>query len=131
MIDPVAFDREVRELHAFFERWFAGTARPAELKRLDVLDDSFEMIGPDGDLQNVREVRSAIEGAHGRRPIRIEIRNVWVHPSAPVGMYEEWQTTDGRIAGRRSSVVMVNDQSTPNGLRWVHLHETWLPDARR
>ncbi len=130
MIEPSAFENEVRELHAFFERWFAGTAEPAELDRLDVLDDTFRMVGPDGRLQTVGEIRSATEKAYGRRSVRIEIRNVWVHPSAPVGMYEEWQTTDGEVTGRSSSAVMAIDRSAPNGLRWMHLQETWLPDAR-
>ncbi|MFV9673230.1 MAG: hypothetical protein ACNYZH_08385 [Acidimicrobiia bacterium] len=130
MIDGAAFESEVRELHAFFERWFAGTAEPGELERLDVLDDSFHMIGPDGRLQNVDRVRSAIADAYGHRPMQIEIRNVQVHPSAPVGTYEEWQTIDGSITGRTSSAVMKADPLAPNGLRWMHLHETWLPDAR-
>ncbi len=130
MIERAEFETEVRELHAFFERWFAGTAEPTELRRLDVLDDSFHMIGPDGRLRTVNQVRSAIEDAYGHRPMLIEIRNVRVHPSASVGTYEEWQTIDGLVTGRTSSAVMASDRSTPNGLRWMHLHETWLPDER-
>lgn len=130
MIDGAAFEREVKELHAFFERWFVGSAGRAELERLDVLDDSFHMIDPDGRLHNVEHVRCAIADAYGRRSMLIEIRNVQVHPSAPIGTYEEWQTADGSTTGRISSAVMKSDPSAPNGLRWMHLHETWLPDAR-
>lgn len=130
MIDLSAFESEVRELHSFFERWFDGTAEPSEVDRLDVLDGSFHMVGPDGHVHNVDQVRSAIEDGYGRRTMQIEIRNVRVHPSAPTGTYEEWQTIDGEITGRISSAVMSGDPSTPNGLRWMHLHETWLPDAR-
>ncbi len=130
MIELGAFETEVRDLHAFFERWFAGTAEPSELERLDVLDETFQMIGPDGHLHAVDQVRSTIEDAYGRRTLQIAIRNVSVHPVAPVGMYEEWQTIDGRKTGRISSAVMMSDPSAPNGLRWMHLQETWLPDAR-
>lgn len=130
MIHRAAFEAEVRELHAYFERWFAGTAPPTALERLDVLDESFHMIGPDGRLHTVEQIRSAIENAYGLRPMSIEIRNVSVHPSAPVGTYEEWQTIEGEITGRLSSAVMKADSSAPNGLRWMHLHETWLPDDR-
>lgn len=130
MIDRSAFEDEVRQIHAFFERWYAGTAEADELERLDVLDESFRMIAPDGRSHTADEVCSAIEADYGRRSIQIEIRNVWVHPFSPVGMYEEWQTTDGQVTGRISTAVMVEDPSAPNGLRWVHLHETWLPDAR-
>lgn len=130
MIERAAFETEVRQLHTFFERWFAGTAESAELERLDVLDDSFHMIGPDGRMHDVDRVRAAIADAFGHRPMLIEIRNVRVHPSGPIGTYEEWQTIDGDITGRISSAVMKIDPSAPNGLRWMHLHETWLPDAR-
>lgn len=130
MIELAAFETEVRDLHAFFERWFAGTADSDELERLDVLDGSFQMVGPDGRLQTVAQVRAAIEDAYGRRSLHIAIRNVSVHPVAPVGTYEEWQTIDGRVTGRVSSAVMMSDPSAPNGLRWMHLQETWLPDAR-
>jgi hypothetical protein len=130
VIDRAAFETEVCELHAFFERWFAGTSELAELERLDVLDDAFHMIGPDGRVQTVDQVRSAIKDAYGRGPILIEIRNVRVHPSASVGMYEEWQTIDGQVTGRTSSAVMASDHSAPNRFRWMHLHETWLPDRR-
>lgn len=46
MIQPDSFEAEVHELHAFFERWYAGAADPSEISRLDVLADSFVMIGP-------------------------------------------------------------------------------------
>lgn len=130
MIELSAFESEVRELHSFFVRWFAGTAEPSEVERLDVLDSSFHMVGPDGHLLDVDQVRSAIVESYGLRSMRIEIRNVQVHPTAPSGTYEEWQTIDGELTGRISSAVMSGDPSSPNGLRWMHLHETWLPDAR-
>lgn len=130
MIEPTAFEREVRGLHAFFERWFVGTADPAEIGRLDVLDDSFTMIAPDGRAHSARDVRSMIVAARGRRSMQIEIRNVSVLPSLPVGTYEEWQTINGKVTGRISTAVMRIDHSAPNGLRWTHLHETWLPDSR-
>jgi len=107
VIELGAFETEVRDLHAFFERWFAGTAEPSELERLDVLDESFQMIGPDGHLHAVDQVRSTIEDAYGRRTLQIAIRNVSVHPVAPVGMYEEWHAPSGDLAPRRSSVTIV------------------------
>lgn len=97
---------------------------------MDVLADSFVMIGPDGRSSDAEQVRAFVEGAYGRRPTGFEIRNVAVRPDAPVGTYEEWQTVDGVATGRISTAVMVPDPGMPNGLRWVHLHETWLPDLR-
>jgi len=130
VIQPDSFEAEVHELHAFFERWYAGAADPSEISRLDVLADSFVMIGPDGESSDVEEVRAFVEAAYGRRPTEFRVLNVALRPDTPVGTYEEWQTADGVTTGRISTAVMAPEPGTPNGLRWLHLHETWLPDAR-
>ena len=129
-MEVLAFEAEVRELHAFLEGWFAGTADLIEFAGLDMLDDRSQMIAPVGRLQNCNDVCSAIECGCGRRPMQIEIRNVRAHPIAPVGIDEEWKTIDGRVTARISSAVMGIDPSAPHGLEWMHLHEGWLPDAR-
>ena len=64
MIQPDSFEAEVRELHAFFERWYSGAADPSEISRLDVLADSFVMIGPDGGSNDVEEVRACRSKRH-------------------------------------------------------------------
>lgn len=68
--------------------------------------------------------------ARGHRPIRIETTNVVVPPELDLGTYEEWQTTGGVATGRLSTAVMRSVPGFPNGLAWVHLHETRLPDIR-
>ena len=130
MIEPSSFEAEVLELHAFFERWYSGVAALTEFSRMDVLADSFVLIGPDGRSSTVEQVREFVEAAYGRRPTGFEIRNVAVRPHTPVGTYEEWQTVGNATTGRISTAVMMLDPDTPNGLRWVHLHETWLPEVR-
>ena len=47
---------------------------------MDVLADSFVMIGPDGRSSNVEQVRAFVEAAYGRRPTGFEIRNIAVRP---------------------------------------------------
>ena len=44
-MEASAFEAEVRELHAFLEGWFAGTADLVEFAGLDMLDDRSQMIG--------------------------------------------------------------------------------------
>ena len=88
------------------------------------------MIGPDGGSNNVDEVRAFVEAAYRCRPTEFRIRNVALLPDPPVGTYEEWQTADGVTTGRISTAVMTPESGTPNGLRWLHLHKAWLPDAR-
>lgn len=130
MIDPESFGTEVRQLHAFFERWYSGEAESSEVSRLDVLADSFVMIGPDADVAERVDVRASIVAARGRRPMQIEVRNVVVRPELDLGTYEEWQATRGVAIGRLSTAVMRSAPRLPNGLVWAHLHETWLPDIR-
>ena len=36
---------------------------------------------------------------------------------------------DGTITGRVSTAVFRERADTPNGLAWLHVHETWLPPA--
>ena len=129
MIDPEAFETEVHQLHAFFERWYAGTADAAEIQRLDVLSDSFVMIGPDGRTTDGRLVHTAIEQTYGGRWMQVTIRNVSVRPEFDFGTYEEWQTEGGVTTGRLSTAVMHPAPDHPNGLEWIHLHETWLPET--
>jgi len=130
VIEPVSFEAEVRELHAFFGRWYSGAASRSEFSRLDVLAEAFLMIGPDGRTANVVEVRDMIRASYGLRSIDFMIKNVSVRLDAPIGTYEEWQTDSGVTTGRLSTAVMEPAPHQPNGLQWVHLHETWLPDAR-
>lgn len=130
MIEPSSFEAEVRELHAFFERWYSGQADPSEFSRLDVLADAFTMIGPDGRTARVDEVREMVRGAYAQRPIEFTIKNVAVRSDSPVVTYEEWQTDSGVVTGRLSTAVMAPAAHLPNGLQWLHLHETWLPDSR-
>ena len=130
MIEPASFEAEVRELHAFFGRWYSGVADRSESSRLDALADTFVMIGPDGRTAGVEEVRAMIRSAYGQRPIDFMIKNITVRRDVPVVTYEEWQTLSGATTGRLSTAVMTLAPHQPNGLQWVHLHETWLPDAR-
>jgi len=89
VIQTDSFEAEVRELHAFFQRWYSGAADPIEILRLDVLADSFVMIGPDGESSDVDEVRAFVEAAYGRRPTEFKILNVAFHPDTLIGTYED------------------------------------------
>ncbi len=129
-MNAAAFEQEVRELHRFFERWYAGTVDGSAFSRMDVLDPSFVMIGPGGHVFPVDRVRGMVEAGYGNRTIDIEIRNVRIVPGTCVGIYEEWHTGSDGVTGRTSTAVMAPDAAMPNGLRWMHLHETWIPAER-
>ena len=45
--------------------------------------------------------------------------------------YREWQTNTGTTGDitslRLSTAVLCAAPGTPNGVAWLHVHETWLP----
>jgi hypothetical protein len=44
--------------------------------------------------------------------------------------YHELQLNDGVPNQRLSTVVFRQDPAAPNGLVWVHVHETWMETER-
>lgn len=127
---------EIEELHRFFVDWFRGTLprSPAGLSRLsESLDPELVFIAPTGEQHSADELLQGIEGAHGRRPgLEIQIREPEIRSASGaliLASYEEWQREDELETGRITTVVFRRDPGGPNGLRWVHVHEGWLPGA--
>ena len=131
-------EREVIELHVFFESWFGGTvARDgSEAGRLTAcLAPEFELAGPKGTVATREEIVHGVASAWGKDAaggIRIRIKNVRCSELADglwLAKYEEWQEVGGVDRGRRSTAVMRRHDDAPLGIVWVHLHETWMPES--
>ena len=133
---------EVEQLHVFFVGWMGGTieADPGAFRRLDdVLAAEFEMVSPDGEQITRDQLVAGLMAAHGvhagrTRPFRIRITNyrgLSLSNDMHLATYEEWQVIDGETRGRLSTALFRNRKGTPNGVEWVHLHETWMTDAKR
>lgn len=128
-------EREVVELHRFFQSWFTGqVARTDENfgRVANALAQDFLMISPDGVREDRDAILKAIEEAWGRRPPgfsvwiqQLEVR--WSGPDVVLLTYEEWQADIGETRGRLSSALFRVNVDAPLGVEWVHLHETWLP----
>ncbi len=125
-------EREVIELHRFFEDWFCG--RTEDFARAEaVLADSFVVISPRGELRTRQMLLDDLRDARGCRrgdgfEIRIERCEVRaVEFGLALATYEEWQRLEAREAGRISTALFRVDREAPCGVQWVHLHETWLP----
>ena len=127
--------REVEDLHRFFVGWMTG-ALPKdafETQFLSRLAPDFRMVTPRGVLLNLDQLQTSLRRTRATNPdMRIAIRNVRVHtvsPSHVLATYEEWQhhamapspSQNARIA----SVVF----ERTGGLRWLQVHETWLPES--
>jgi len=125
---------EVAELHGFFADWFNGTApdTDAAFSRFAVaLAPGFTMVVPGGGTVTRNDVLEAVRTAHGSGTTTIWIKNHvhrWSSADAALVGYEEWQTRDNATRGRASTALFVADPAGPNGVQWVHVHETWLPE---
>lgn len=130
--------REIHELHQFFQEWFNGSLADSDegfARFSDVLAPGFTIVAPDGVergrdviLDTVRAGRGSDVGA------RIWIEHVQIRHTLRetiVATYEEWRRSAGQTPkGRLSTVVFGRDESAPNGLVWLHVHETWLPATK-
>jgi len=120
---------EVAELHRFFERWLSGETE--DFARCEAaLADDFTMIGPDGRLVDRPTLVAGLRAAHKARRVRIEIRNFdgrQVDDRLFLATYQEWQDQGNEIRGRQSTALFGRKEPAPNGVAWIHLHETWLP----
>lgn len=128
--------REVVALHETIEGWLAGTLPKTEdayARFRDAMAEDFVIISPRGTLSNRIAIVDSLREAHGvrDRSFKISIRNVrtrLLRPPLALLTYEEWQHDGKNTTARLSSVWLRDDPSAPDGIAWVHLHETWLPD---
>ena len=135
MKEPEACEREIRSLHAFFVDWYTGSIEEDGFERFDdALAPSFEMVTPDGEVLTRDEIRGYVhekKDEHADGAFSIEIRNVEaveVSERRALMRYEEWQTTgeEWETNGRLSTALFGTSEEAPEGVDWLHLHETWL-----
>jgi hypothetical protein len=126
-------EKEIIQLHHFFQDWFNGDLSPTDRsfsRLIDALDPEFKMVTPRGTILERGELLENLRTAHySHREMRIWIENVMVHSQVGdifIVTYEEWQEIKGRITSRFSSAIFKTCPSAPNGVCWIHLHETWI-----
>lgn len=122
---------EIVELHDFFERYFLGDE--GSIERFEsVLDPGFTMIGPHGGHSNRTEVLEEVRQGHGHSESLVIVtsdhRLLTESDTTIVAEYIETHELADRSNRRWSTVVFVADPTTPNGVAWVRVHETWIPD---
>lgn len=132
------YEREITQLHVFFVQWFDAHLPQTETafrRFADVTAPSFTLISPQGHLTRRDDLVKGLYQAHGQRPgWRIWIENAVLRQAdAPLALltYEEWQAHEGITTARLSTVLFQQvpaSDATPNGLLWLHVHETWLPN---
>ena len=125
--------REIAELHQFFEDWFCGRVELSEerfARFTSVMAEEFHLILPSGAMIDRSQAVPWIWNMHGTRPTtRMWVDKVQVISRCAgcwVAVYEEWQESPDERTVRLSSALLGDDADAPNGLRWLHVHETWI-----
>lgn len=127
--------REITQLHQFFQSWFNGEIDDTDdqYDRLEhVLASEFVLITPEG-MENersrlIRGLRSA-HGGNRDNPVKIWVEDIRCrHHEGNVAVftYHEWQEKKGDKKGRLSTVLFRRKDEIPEGVEWLHVHETWL-----
>ncbi len=124
---------EVVDLHRFIERWLTG-AVPATGEAFErmpsVLADGFVIVSPGGVITAREALLNEFHAAHGSRPegFTVRIDDLRIRRNMGdlcVATYEEWHR-DGREETARIATALFGPRDeTPNGVEWLHLHETW------
>ncbi|MFB4317870.1 DUF4440 domain-containing protein [Actinomadura sp. 21ATH] len=124
---------EIVEHHRFIESWLRGTAAATAVAGfLDMHAPDFTWYDPDGTLHTLPDLSPAMGKAHGTAPgLRLRIREPRVLLEADgmvVATYEEHHHHEEqrRHEARRAVAILVPDPGARHGLRWRHLHETWI-----
>jgi len=129
-------EREIRDLHDFFARWYCGRADPDEFRTVErALAPTFEILAPDGTVTDRDGILSHIRsegGSYEPGEFDIDVRNVEpvdVRDDRALVRYEECQERPDGANGRISTALFgparspVADQQD---VEWLYLHETWL-----
>jgi len=128
-------EAEVLDLHQFFVEWLTGAFPRTEesfARFSDGMAEGFVFINPSGVLSEkavmVRDGEAA-HGVHKDTGFRIWIEDIQCRPLADdlcLATYKEWQEISGLINGRLSTALFRSREGAPNGVEWLHVHETWL-----
>ncbi|MFQ5973360.1 MAG: hypothetical protein ACE5Q3_13605 [Alphaproteobacteria bacterium] len=128
---------EVEDLHRFFVEWMSGSlprTREAFARVTDVIAPGFLIVSPAGVVTERAPLIAELDAAHGRRVNPQAPFRIWIekyrrrHPMGDLALvtYEEWQSLAGVTTARISTALFRRKAGTPNGVEWLHVHETWL-----
>ncbi|MEM9380251.1 MAG: hypothetical protein AAGB93_09920 [Planctomycetota bacterium] len=125
------FADEVRDLHAFFDAWFAGRVEETDdaFERFGgAMDDAFTITVPGGATLDRSAILGAVRGRHGTRPeglTRADVIDVQrIGATHGLVRYRETQSDGETTTTLASSALLALDPRAPGGAVWLHVHET-------
>jgi len=130
--------RETEDFHAFLRDWLVGALprTPAAFARMSgVMAPDLRVISPLGTTTELPALLTEFEGLHGALADRAGAFAITVEAPAHVHTvgdctlvtYEEHHRLAGDRSARLATVLYRAREGTPNGVEWLHVHETWLP----
>lgn len=133
-------ERELAASHRFFREWYAGLCPHSEAYVaayfVGRLDPGFHFIDPTGEIIDVARLGRELWASYGTgSDFAMSAENLrcrFGDGDIVIATYHEWQRNAVRTRppdnGRIATALFRVDDSAVNGLRWVHVHETWLPE---
>lgn len=128
-------EKEIVDLHQFFQDWMTGTIeqnRENFNRVTETIGKGFYLVTPSGELiQRMQILDSIYKGSRSRADFRMWIENTKIRHTlgdVTVATYEEWQewTATAKITARLTTVVFTQSSNAVNGVLWQAVHETWL-----
>jgi hypothetical protein len=129
-----SYEKEIRELQAFFEAWYRGTVDNSEVtfsRLADVLAPEFMLITSDGYILERERVLSLLRTDYAAKTeIELRVEDCQLRLASGdilLVTYEEHGTTQNLKKTALISAVLRKNPALPNGLEWLHIHEVNLP----
>lgn len=129
----IDWQKEIEDLHDFFELWLAGKIDKTEKiysQFSDAVDNNFSLVSPDGVLSLKKQLLPSLYQAHNKRKgVEIWTKNkklLFQDSKTLLVSYEEWQKESSKEKVRLSTAIFIIDKAKANGVRWLRVHETWL-----
>ena len=128
----ISWRKEVEELHEFFGKWYRSQVLKEAISRVsDVLADEFHIVTPEGHIIERDRLLQMLESRHGSMSdmeMQVEdIRLRFNEGGVIIVTYQEWGQTGKYSKRTMISAVLRSHPDKPNGLEWLHVHESLMP----
>ena len=128
------YEKEIRELHAFFEAWYRGTIDDSDgsFSRVEnALAPGFTLITSGGQIIARNQLLALLRAEYATKPdIGMWVENVQLRLEAGdivLVNYEEHGTTANGKQSTLITAVLRKNPEQQNGMEWIHIHEVRLP----
>lgn len=128
----MSWQQEIIELHDFFQAYFLGE-EDSQARAEAAMHPDFTIVGPDGVVSDRGATLEMLRGGQGGLTTFVlsthDHRLLHSNDEVIMASYVEAQQRGEGPNERLSTVVFLVDPEGPNGLRWLRVHETWMPDS--